>query len=208
VYVNKQRDIFFFGHHWSLFWLLRTTIMPMHATYAEQIARLQHMAQLSGCRNIAFKYSSWARAMMNPLLFLESFECMRTAVLVLDTPNPPPPLLPPRPLGGTSSRYQHAHHWPGPRTQAIQRWLSMRPLLPIPRNLMAVEAETRFVVPTEKILKAGGWTDLKGFERKFDDLRGREEELRISIPRVEAVVSASKDIVTGNWARGLAVYAI
>jgi hypothetical protein len=84
----------------------------------------------------------------------------------------------------------------------------MRPLLPIPRNLMAVEAETRFVVPTEKILKAGGWTDLKGFERKFDDLRGREEELRISIPRVEAVVSASKDIVTGNWARGLAVYAI
>jgi hypothetical protein len=64
------------------------------------------------------------------------------------------------------------------------------------------------VVPTEKILKAGRWTDLKQFERAFDDLRGREEELRISIPNVTAVVPVSTDAVMGNWARGLAVYAV
>jgi hypothetical protein len=68
--------------------------------------------------------------------------------------------------------------------------------------------ETKFVVPTEKIVKAGGWTDLKQFEWPFDGIRGREEELRISIPRVDAVVPASKDVVMGNWARGLAVYAV
>jgi hypothetical protein len=67
--------------------------------------------------------------------------------------------------------------------------------------------DTKFVVPTEKVLKAGGWTDLKRFKQQFDDLRRREEELRISIPMVHAVVPASKDIVMGNWARGLAVYA-
>jgi hypothetical protein len=234
VYVNKGRDIFLFGHHWSFFWFLRTTFGLInfpgaHAkvTYSDQVARLQYMAQLSGCQNIAFSYYNWLWAIRNPLLFLESFESLKTVVLVLDVPSrpplppPPPPGWPgpPRRLGGTSFRYRRVRHWPGPKPRAIRRRLLMRPYIsgpgpgpppppPTPRYFMNGAVDTKFVVPTEKVLKAGGWTDLKQFERHFDDLRRREEELRISIPRVDAVVPASKDVVMGNWARGLAVYAI
>jgi hypothetical protein len=249
VYVNKKRDIFFFGHHWSFFWFLRTTIRLINfpvarATYSDQVARLQYMAQLSGCQNIAIDYYNWAWAMRNPLLFLESFESLKTLVLVLDVPYrpmphlqrppipPPPPPIPgfpgpPQRPAGTSFPYRHGRHWPGPNPRISRRRFLMRPYIsapisgprprpPLPlrprplesRFLMNGSVETKFVVPTEKVLKAGGWTDLKLFERRFDDLRGREEELRISIPKVDAVIPASKDVIKGNWARGLAVYAI
>jgi hypothetical protein len=237
VYVNKERDIFFFGHSWSLFWFLRTTFRLIYfpaghakVTYSDQVARLQHMAQLSGCQNIAISYFNWVWAMRNLLLFLESFENLKTLVLVLDSPwrpLPAPPQGPPTPpgfrgplqrLGGTSSRYRRVRHWPGPKPRAIQfrPYISGTrpgpgpgpgPQLPDTRYLLNGAVDTKFVVPTEKVLKAGGWTDLKQFEQQFDDLRRREEELRISIPRVDAVVPASKDVVMGHWARGLAVYA-
>jgi hypothetical protein len=128
VYVNKERDIFLFGHHWSSFWFLRTTIRlinflpPGYAkvTYADQVARLQYVAQLSGCQNIAFNYFNWAWVIRKPLLLLESFESLKTLVLVLDEPRRPgQPLLqgpPPRRRGGRgqANHYSKGPHRPHP----------------------------------------------------------------------------------------------
>lgn len=56
MYVNKDKDVLYFKGRPDKYWLLATTqnLGTPHCHADDEIAMLQFMAQLKGCRNVAF----------------------------------------------------------------------------------------------------------------------------------------------------------
>jgi hypothetical protein len=88
VYVNEKRDVFYFKYSpGKAFWLLRTIAWMESGpcTEDDQIARLQYMAQLQGCRNLAFNRAMVPRGPQQWVLnWIRTFADMKTMVVVLN----------------------------------------------------------------------------------------------------------------------------
>ncbi|KAE9376662.1 hypothetical protein N431DRAFT_435911 [Stipitochalara longipes BDJ] len=87
VYVNKEKDIFYFSGWGGDYWVLLKALTPDASKYGEEdeIARQQFMVQLQGCRNIAFDVVTspiHACETEQVLSWLDTFKDMRSLIVV------------------------------------------------------------------------------------------------------------------------------
>ena len=87
VYVNKERDIFYFSGWGGDYWVLLKALMQDESAYGEEdeIARQRFMVQLQGCRNIAFDVVTspiYACETEQVLGWLDTFKDMRSLIVV------------------------------------------------------------------------------------------------------------------------------
>jgi hypothetical protein len=87
VYVNKEKDIFYFSGWGGDYWVLLKAFSRDMKQYSEEdeIARQQLMVQLQGCRNIAFDVVTspiHACETEQVLSWLDTFRDMRSLIVV------------------------------------------------------------------------------------------------------------------------------
>jgi hypothetical protein len=89
VYVDKERDVLYFGgwglDHWVLLKALKSSITPYHKD--DEIARQQFMVQLRGCRSVAFDFNTCpihSFSTQQVMDWLETFRDMRRMVVAFD----------------------------------------------------------------------------------------------------------------------------
>jgi hypothetical protein len=87
VYVNKKKDVIFFGGSLVDYWFLMTleNLGTPWCREDDQIALLQFMAQLRGCRNVAFEVHAWPlwrQTSQKILHWLQAFADMKTMILL------------------------------------------------------------------------------------------------------------------------------
>ena len=85
--MNKEKDVIFFGGSLVHYWLLMTleNLGTPWCREDDQIALLQFMAQLRGCRNVAFEVHAWplwSQTSQKILHWLQAFADMKTMILL------------------------------------------------------------------------------------------------------------------------------